>query len=83
LLEAKDFAMADRIREGLASLGVTLEDRKDGTPSGESSSALSVILRWIDALYFYRHSRVKDVEIFFSLRSIAAHAPWVRSYSKF
>lgn len=27
----KDFAMADQIRNGLAALGVTLEDRKDGT----------------------------------------------------
>ncbi|MBW3597487.1 MAG: cysteine--tRNA ligase [Planctomycetes bacterium] len=27
----KDFAMADKIRDGLTSLGVTLEDRKDGT----------------------------------------------------
>lgn len=27
----KNFAMADRIRDGLAELGITLEDRKDGT----------------------------------------------------
>lgn len=29
--KAKNFAMADRIRDGLAGLGVTLEDRPDGT----------------------------------------------------
>ena len=29
--KAKNFAMSDRIRDGLASLGVTLEDRPDGT----------------------------------------------------
>jgi len=29
--KAKNFAMADRIRDGLAELGVTLEDRPDGT----------------------------------------------------
>jgi len=27
----KDFATADRIRNGLAEMGITLEDRKDGT----------------------------------------------------
>ena len=27
----KDFAVADRIRDGLVKMGVTLEDRKDGT----------------------------------------------------
>jgi cysteinyl-tRNA synthetase len=27
----KDFATADEVRGGLAALGVTLEDRKDGT----------------------------------------------------
>jgi cysteinyl-tRNA synthetase len=27
----KDFATADRIREGVGKLGITLEDRKDGT----------------------------------------------------
>jgi cysteinyl-tRNA synthetase len=27
----KDFATADRIRTGLTEIGVTLEDRKDGT----------------------------------------------------
>jgi cysteinyl-tRNA synthetase len=27
----KDFAMADRVRDGLAGLGITLEDRKEGT----------------------------------------------------
>jgi cysteinyl-tRNA synthetase len=27
----RDFATADRIRDGLAEIGVTLEDRKDGT----------------------------------------------------
>jgi len=29
--QKKDFAMADRIRHGLAEIGVKLEDRKDGT----------------------------------------------------
>ncbi|MCO6457930.1 MAG: cysteine--tRNA ligase [Pirellulaceae bacterium] len=29
--KGKDFAMADRIRDGLAGLGITLEDRKEGT----------------------------------------------------
>jgi cysteinyl-tRNA synthetase len=29
--QRKDFATADRIRQGLAAIGVTLEDRKDGT----------------------------------------------------
>jgi cysteinyl-tRNA synthetase len=29
--KAKNFAMSDRIRDGLTSLGVTLEDRPDGT----------------------------------------------------
>jgi cysteinyl-tRNA synthetase len=27
----KDFATGDRVRNGLAEIGVTLEDRKDGT----------------------------------------------------
>ena len=27
----KDFALSDRIRNGLAEIGVTLEDRKEGT----------------------------------------------------
>ena len=27
----KDFPLSDRIRNGLAEIGVTLEDRKDGT----------------------------------------------------
>ncbi len=29
--QRKDFPLADRIRQGLLELGVTLEDRKDGT----------------------------------------------------
>jgi cysteinyl-tRNA synthetase len=29
--QRKDFGTADRIRDGLADLGITLEDRKDGT----------------------------------------------------
>jgi cysteinyl-tRNA synthetase len=29
--QRKDFSTADRIRDGLAALGITLEDRKDGT----------------------------------------------------
>ena len=29
--QKKDFQTADRIRDGLAAIGVTLEDRKDGT----------------------------------------------------
>ena len=32
----------------------------------------------MDALYFYRHSKFRDAEILFSLRSLAGHAPWVR-----
>jgi hypothetical protein len=32
----------------------------------------------MDALYFYRHSRFKDVEILFSLRGLDVHAPWIR-----
>jgi cysteinyl-tRNA synthetase len=31
LRQAKQWALADRIRERLAELGVTLEDGKDGT----------------------------------------------------
>ena len=27
----KNFEIADRIRDGLAELGITIEDRKDGT----------------------------------------------------
>ena len=27
----KDFSTADRIRDGLSEIGVTIEDRKDGT----------------------------------------------------
>jgi cysteinyl-tRNA synthetase len=27
----KDFALADRVRDGLNQMGITLEDRKDGT----------------------------------------------------
>jgi cysteinyl-tRNA synthetase len=27
----KNFAMADRIRDGLGEIGITLEDRADGT----------------------------------------------------
>lgn len=34
----KDFATADRIRNGLAEIGITLEDRKDGTIWRASSS---------------------------------------------
>jgi len=29
--ESKNFEIADRIRDGLAEIGVTIEDRKDGT----------------------------------------------------
>jgi cysteinyl-tRNA synthetase len=29
--DSKNFALADRIRNGLTQLGVTLEDRPDGT----------------------------------------------------
>ena len=32
----------------------------------------------MDALYVFRHSRFDDIEIRFSLRSIARHLPWVR-----
>jgi hypothetical protein len=31
----------------------------------------------MDALYFYRHSRYRDAEILFSLRSLAENAPWI------
>ncbi|WP_442507470.1 class I SAM-dependent methyltransferase [Novipirellula sp. SH528] len=31
----------------------------------------------MDALYFYRHSEHDDLELRFSLRSLAAHAPWL------
>jgi cysteinyl-tRNA synthetase len=29
--KTKNFALADAVREGLAKLGITLEDRPDGT----------------------------------------------------
>jgi hypothetical protein len=32
----------------------------------------------MDALYVFRHSRFNDIEIRYSLRSIAQHMPWVR-----
>jgi hypothetical protein len=32
----------------------------------------------MDALYFLRHSKLDDVEIRYSLRSVARHAPWIR-----
>ena len=32
----------------------------------------------MDALYVFRHSRFNDIEIRYSLRSIARHMPWVR-----
>ena len=32
----------------------------------------------MDALYVFRHSRFNDIELRYSLRSIARHMPWVR-----
>jgi len=29
--QSKNYAMADAIREGLTKIGITLEDKKDGT----------------------------------------------------
>ena len=40
----KDFATGDKIRNSLTEMGITLEDRKGGAPSGGSGAAREAIV---------------------------------------